>query len=383
MNPIRKFRIKNIYFLFLIFIAHLIFPSYFHPAPVSNSNQIYQSFVKRFLFSAMCGDGANDCGALKAAHVGISLSEAESSVASPFTAKEQNISCVPRVIKEGRAALITSFGVFKMMVCYSLTELASVIILYNIDANLSSPQFLFIDVCLILNFASVFGLTKAYSSLSVTPPTSSLMALVPIMSMFFFMALATGFQVLGNVWIKTYPWFTPFIFQENVQSFFCYENYAVFCVSMFQYVAMAVVFSKGKPYRKPLYTNPLYTISLLLTTFFCLYLTLIPHQWIADLLEMKMPPMEGRVAMIVISLIFFICCFVVEEIVVEFFVNRVVVRRLNCPRNLGKKFLQNEDIDWYQLNTNGATVNYLTEKDKNGVVNEAFLGSRDVLTSTC
>ncbi len=61
--------------------------------------QLVESLIGVGYCVSMCGDGANDCAALKAAHVGISLSEAEASVASPFTSKIQNISCVPEVIK--------------------------------------------------------------------------------------------------------------------------------------------------------------------------------------------------------------------------------------------------------------------------------------------
>lgn len=57
----------------------------------------------------MCGDGANDCGALKTADMGVSLSEAEASIAAPFTSKIQDISCIVTLLKEGRAALTTSF----------------------------------------------------------------------------------------------------------------------------------------------------------------------------------------------------------------------------------------------------------------------------------
>ncbi len=95
--------------------------------------QLVESLISIGYCVSMCGDGANDCAALKAAHVGISLSEAEASVASPFTSKIQNISCVPEVIKEGRAALVTSFGVFKYMALYSMIQFVSVLILYAVN----------------------------------------------------------------------------------------------------------------------------------------------------------------------------------------------------------------------------------------------------------
>lgn len=89
---------------------------------------------------AMCGDGANDCAALKAAHAGISLSEAEASIAAPFTSKIPDIRCVPMVIREGRAALVTSFGVFKYMAGYSLTQFITIMQLYWLNTNLADFQ---------------------------------------------------------------------------------------------------------------------------------------------------------------------------------------------------------------------------------------------------
>lgn len=156
----------------------------------------------------MCGDGANDCGALKAAHAGISLSEAESSVASPFTSRDPNIECVVKVIREGRAALVTSFGIFKYMAAYSLTQFASVMILYSIDSNLGDTQYLYIDLFEITVFAFLLGRTEAYEGpLAPLPPQTSLMSLAPIVSLIGQMIIVIVLQFTSFFAVQQFEWY--------------------------------------------------------------------------------------------------------------------------------------------------------------------------------
>lgn len=333
----------------------------------------------------MCGDGANDCGALKAAHVGISLSEAESSVASPFTSKEPNISCTPEVIKEGRAALVTSFGVFQMMLCYSLTEFTSVIILYAIDTNLSSLQYLFIDVCLILNFAATFGRTRAYEKLAKKPPRTSLLSFIPLCSMSLFLLLAAASQTVACHLIGRYDWFEPFIYDPNtsgITTFFpSYENYAVYCTSMFQYVTMAIVFSKGNPYRKNIFTNKIFVFCLFVMTMICGYMTLYSTEWLANVMELRMPPqMDGRLMCIWVATVTFVVCYIAQcfivEVVLEKFVEPAFAR---CSKNKKQhleitKALHNEPV-WPPTEVEPITIKNINENGKNGVENVGFVDS--------
>ncbi|VDP64634.1 unnamed protein product [Schistosoma curassoni] len=117
--------------------------------------QVVEALQSVGYFVSMCGDGANDCGALKVAHAGISLSEAEASIASPFTSKKQNISCVPMLIREGRCALVTSFGMFKFMAGYSLIQSFSIMLLFVVGSNFSQWQYLHCDFVII----TTLGLT--------------------------------------------------------------------------------------------------------------------------------------------------------------------------------------------------------------------------------
>lgn len=245
----------------------------------------------------MCGDGANDCGALKAAHTGISLSEAESSVASPFTSRKASVECVVRVIREGRAALVTSVGIFKFMAGYSLVQFVSVMMLYWIDTNLSDYQYLYIDLFTISLFAFAISRTPAYEGPLVKQrPETSLISPLPLTSLIGQLLISFVIQLISFVAIRYNDWFVPFDkvsaesneLSENEN----YENYAVFSTSVLQYIIIALVFNKGPPYRQGLQSNCFLSIISVVIVALTVYICGSPFKELRSKLELKTPPNE-------------------------------------------------------------------------------------------
>jgi cation-transporting ATPase 13A3/4/5 len=203
----------------------------------------------------MCGDGANDCGALKTADVGVSLSEADSSIAAPFTSQVADISSVLTVLKEGRCALTTSIQCFKYMALYSLIQFTSASFLYWYLGNLTDNQFLLFDLITVMPLAVFMSMTGPYTELSKHQPPSELISL-RILSSVIFQAVLQALAQMGAYVLALETFLSPpdVVIGEDPGKI-TYQNTVIVLMSWFQYQIMCFVFSIGKPWKKPSYTN--------------------------------------------------------------------------------------------------------------------------------
>lgn len=240
----------------------------------------------------MCGDGANDCGALKRANAGISLSEAEASVASPFTSKIPDISCVVEVLKEGRCALVTSFNTFKYMALYSMIQYTTVLMLYYITSNLGDFQFIYIDLFTIMPFAITMSRTGPSGDLVPKRPLGRLVHPYVLFSMIVQVLVQSAFQVMMFFYVRTIPEYKNvdyFIKKYNLtpdkSPIKCYETTALFTFSSYQYILIAVVFAVGRPFRKPFYTNYWMMLSIIVLLALNTVLTVKPANVFLDPVE--------------------------------------------------------------------------------------------------
>lgn len=248
---------------------------------------LVQKLHARGSLVAMCGDGTNDCGALKSADIGISLSDADSSIAAPFTSKVSNISSVLTILIEGRCALATSIQCFKYMCLYSMIQSSTVTILYMFGYNLSTAQYLTFDLVTVMPLAVFMAYTLPYPKLSSKSPTASLVTLPVILSIVGQYLLQLATQIWAYYLLSQQDFLDSLNSQEfsNMGPYFSWENTVLFYVSWVMYQIVCISITTGKPWKRPAYTNIVLLCNHLALFAGIAYTFVMPFEWLRDLLS--------------------------------------------------------------------------------------------------
>ena len=235
---------------------------------------LVEAFKKEGFMTLMCGDGANDCSALRTAHVSVSLSEGEASIAGHFNSRINDVSCVFELLIEGKCSLSTSMCTFKFMMLYSIIQFFCLILMMVYNTYLNDYQFFFIDILLVFPLEFFLAIQKPSSELTYHYVNSNLFSFPILTSVITHSIIELAFQ-LGSFYILRhyFPWNHHCGFDEDDWPNSCHANTILFLISLYQFFAIALSFIVTKPFKKDLYTNWPYLIYLAVFYFYFIWLT--------------------------------------------------------------------------------------------------------------
>lgn len=210
--------------------------------------------------TGMCGDGGNDCGALRIAHVGVALSDAEASVVSPFTSKTRSLVSVVDLVLEGRGALATSFANVKYLILYGLIGIGCRFVMYYNGVFISQFGFMYLDGAILVGIS--YGLTRArpLTSMGKQRPTSSLVGPTTLVSLVGASVLNWLFLYGSIKYVTTRDWYCPFSPSNvNLVQWWQLQDsnlgsslWFIICV---QQMSTGITMNLGSRFRQPVWRN--------------------------------------------------------------------------------------------------------------------------------
>ena len=223
----------------------------------------------------MCGDGANDCSALRTSHVSISLSAEEASIAAHFTSKISDVSCVFELLREGKCSLCTSMMTFKFMMLYSFIEFFTIFLMLIYITYFTDLQFLLINIFLVFPLETFFAMQKPSAELTYHYVNSNLFSVPIMISVLTHAVIIFSFQLGGyKILNHYYDWNPQCGFDEDNVAYPCPTNTYLFLISLYQFFSMALSFFVTKPFKQRIYTNWPLMIYLFVFYFYFIWLTI-------------------------------------------------------------------------------------------------------------
>ncbi|KAM0671571.1 putative E1-E2 ATPase [Ordospora colligata] len=266
--------------------------SIFARADPTHKEKIIERYKNAGSYTLMCGDGTNDVGALKSAHVGIALMEAASvsktnekeakkngvgakgrigrqeaidnmskelsepkvglgdaSVAAPFTAKTGSLESVLDVIRYGRSALVTTVQMYKILALNSLVSAFSLSVLDCMGVRYGETQL--VASGLLIGFAFMF-LTQSQplKEISKKRPLTNIINPYIVLSVILQVSVHIGsfFVMIRRIKQIEVP-----VYQEKFSP--SLMNSALFFLSTTQQISTFLVNYIGRPYRESLIEN--------------------------------------------------------------------------------------------------------------------------------
>ena len=330
-----------------------------------NKTQLIHSLQKEGFMVLMCGDGANDCGALKIADVGVSLSQEEASIAAAFTSVNPDISCVINILKEGKCALVTSVEIFKYMIAFSLTEYFAMALMMFRNTFLTDGECIAIDLFISLPLCSLLPLIPTHDKLTFHKPYCKLASFPIFISVFIQVFINFLFQLGG--FFSLYLFFPtsdprydkyrkcskgPKSYEEN-----CIENSVLFLISYPQFLFVGLVLITAAPFKKNIYSNLILFIYIIIAFIYCFYIIFhgdyLTKNW---LLLMEFPDdsfrdendiieptyyMSFKYYLMIYDFINFLVCLFLEKIVSHNIIRKWLINRMK----LKQMKIQKEEIE--------------------------------------
>jgi len=298
--------------------------------PEQKANLIL-SLREENLTVCMCGNGANDNIALRTADVGVSLSKEESTIAASFTSTVNDISCLPKLLKECKSSLVCSIQTFKFLMIYSIIQFFTIVLLIMNQSYLTNVQSISVDIFIVLPLASLYPLTEPYRKLTHHKPTGNLVSFTIITSLLMQTITSFTFLIVGLYFLKRRNWYKgPMCKFSDDDVYECPENTVIFLISNIEYLTCAFVFAISKPFKKNFYTNIPLTVFMIAWFIYSSFIILNPDDYSMDLMSLfdfddiltnKFSDEFFRVIIFVICLCYFLISFSLEKLFVPFLSN--------------------------------------------------------------